>query len=569
MPVTKLILPSASFDTESALASFALCKQYFPKEKPRPYQAEIIGVLRDALTSPRFRYIFLQLPVGDGKSVIATTLAEYLVHEMKQSYYLLSPDLGLTAQYLRDFPFLREVKGRRNFFCAHHKFRNRTCDRAPCVTNPRFHCEASKICPYLIQRSRASGFPSVVSTPAYIDHAVGGEAFTTRSLSIRDEAHKLESFYLSFHSTSITQSDYEDLFPGISYPLYDDPTFWKNEIDHIYSTLFTKLELAYEQQDHRTMERFYDLNEKVKSLQFLLREAKNVVVDVAQARHSGKYYTQFRPIKASAIAKPILDKVSEKTLFMSGTFLSINDRLDELGIPPNEVLYINKTVTSFPPENRSIIYLPQGSMSFKRREKTLPKIIDTCLRIIQSHKDQRGVIICGSHQIRSTIYNALTHLHNPDLLITHKSDDFSEAIDSFLSHQTLPQVFITTRFEGLDFHDRIAEFLIYVNLPYPPPMDKQIHSRLLLEQNTHLENVHSSCNPSIDEFGSCQKAVYCHNCRHWYDLQVATAIQQSFGRIIRTPTDIGTIYILDNRFKKFFGENEDMFLSYNRSSIKL
>jgi Rad3-related DNA helicase len=559
----KLIIPNKRLDTKAILKSYNLVSPIFSNllenRTPRPYQQEIIGILRDAI--PKFKYIFLQLPTGDGKSIIAVSIAEYFRQKHNKSYYLLSVDHGLTAQYRKDFPFLTEVRGRNNFPCILPGYTHLTASEAPCtISSKTFNCPKFMECPYIIQRSEASVSFGTLSTPAYIDRCTPGPYFQTRFLSIRDEAHRLESFYTDLLSFTISRREYM-LSVNQNLPAYTDPLFWKEEIPIMIKNLEKYLLTI---SDNQQITKIDALISKLTQLSQLLSHPKNVVIDIKDN------YILFRPVIISSLVNDKLSNISDHTIFMSATFLSINDRITQLGLNPDECLYINKTESLFKPENRPIFFIPCGSMSYKRREKTLPVIQDKIFDIIQDNPHKRGIVICGSHKIRQSIHNYLLRKHSSELILTHENaKSFKYSLDHFLTHQSEPLIFITTRMEGLDFHGKLAEYLIIVNLPYPDISDKQTKARLILEQEKYIESTNNSCGYTSNHLlNSCEKSPYCSDCKRWYNLQVATAFQQGIGRIIRTPTDTGQIFILDSRFKRFYNDNSDLFLSYNKEAIQ-
>jgi Rad3-related DNA helicase len=544
------------------------CAPFFSKPEPRPYQREIIGILRDIIEEKKKKYIFMQLPTGAGKSEIAVTIAEYFRRKHSKDYYMLSMDHGLTAQYKRDYPFLKEVKGRQNFNCILENHRHLKASEAPCTSKHKaFRCPIMSECPYIMQREEAKVSRGTLSTPYYIDLCTPGVNFETRFLAIRDEAHKLENFYLQVYEIIITERDYATIYPGNEMPSYNEEGFWRKEVMSMELVCRTKLSRAILEDDIITYER---LIEKMEGLNKLLSMTGNVVIDVETSKRGYKII-KFRPVKCSTYTKEIIDGVAEHTIFMSATLLSIKDRCEHLGLDLNDVAYINFKDSFFPKENRHIIYLPCGSMSYKRREKTIPELLDTIEDIILKRKEMRGVIICASHQLREIIYKEIKRRSdNPENIITHNFNpgSFNDNFEKFLTNKSKPYVFITTRYEGLDFPGKLAEYLIYTNLPYPPPQDRQIAARLKMEQESYTTDNSGSCGYEVDDFGMCKRGAWCHNCRRWYDLKVAEAFQQAMGRIIRTPEDVGYLYILDSRFEKFYNQNEDLFLSYLKESIE-
>ncbi|GIU72460.1 MAG: ATP-dependent helicase [Candidatus Nitrosocaldaceae archaeon] len=85
--------------------------------KPRELQIEAIDKIEEALRSG-YKDIILSAPTGVGKSYIAICLA--LAYSRGD---ILTATTDLQNQYLRDFPFVQTIMGRRNFSCI--KYSNR------------------------------------------------------------------------------------------------------------------------------------------------------------------------------------------------------------------------------------------------------------------------------------------------------------------------------------------------------------------------------------------------------------------------------------------------------------
>ena len=85
--------------------------QSFPFYKIRNNQEKVLAEIEEALKS-NIKYFFLEAPTGFGKSPIAITLASYL-----GSSHICTSTKDLQNQYSRDFHFIKEAKGKRNFDC--------------------------------------------------------------------------------------------------------------------------------------------------------------------------------------------------------------------------------------------------------------------------------------------------------------------------------------------------------------------------------------------------------------------------------------------------------------------
>ena len=81
-------------------------RPHFPMPSPRKYQDDALSVAYWAMENDDFDNIVIEAPTGIGKSAIAMT-----VQNRFMSAYLLTPTLGLTDQYHRDYGhLLKEIK---------------------------------------------------------------------------------------------------------------------------------------------------------------------------------------------------------------------------------------------------------------------------------------------------------------------------------------------------------------------------------------------------------------------------------------------------------------------------
>src|ERR671914_982893 len=111
-------------------------QSYFPHPYMRDKQEKILGEIEQAIKSG-FKNIFLEAPAGFGKSPVAIALARYL-----GSSHICTATKDLQAQYSRDFPFIREVKGKSNFICIikDEMGLDETCNYGPCIKDESYDC---------------------------------------------------------------------------------------------------------------------------------------------------------------------------------------------------------------------------------------------------------------------------------------------------------------------------------------------------------------------------------------------------------------------------------------------
>src|SRR5512132_3315290 len=109
---------------------------HFPFSSIREKQKSVLVEMEAALKSG-YKFIFLEAPTGFGKSPVAIALARYL-----GSSHICTATKDLQGQYCRDFPFIREVKGKTNFLCIVNDEMglDETCEYGPCMKDDSYDC---------------------------------------------------------------------------------------------------------------------------------------------------------------------------------------------------------------------------------------------------------------------------------------------------------------------------------------------------------------------------------------------------------------------------------------------
>ena len=190
------------------------CFPYNENYSPRVQQINILFQIEQLLNQGK-RFIIIQAPTGVGKSAISASLLNYF-----QSGYVCTGKKTLQAQYLKDFPFMKEVRGRSNFICKSSE--DKTCDEGMCKKDKDFKCEYKPIyseslgkliwkqnqaekCSYWVNKLDAIESPSVIHNYSYLvteSNYIGG--FKQRDVLILDEGHNIESVIMDFIDLDIT-----------------------------------------------------------------------------------------------------------------------------------------------------------------------------------------------------------------------------------------------------------------------------------------------------------------------------------------------------------------------------
>jgi ATP-dependent DNA helicase DinG len=531
-------------------------------------QGEALSVIQWAIENDDFDNVVIQAPTGIGKSAIAMT-----VQGMHENAYLLTPSLGLTDQYKHDYSSrLVEVRGRSNFECW---ARSGTAEGAPCYKGKKRckHTEEDDPCPYYAQKFKARNHRLTLSNPAYLFRvAQADDNFETRSLLMIDEAHKAEGFFMDLLEVTITMDDWILAYGGsLNMPHHYHPRDWVDEIKAMYQAVEKNME-AIDKSDptqEQHLESLDKLKQRLSMLRKLLRQPDNVVIQVTADR------VQFKPVRVGPYVPRYLNRLGRQKLFLSATILDIKSFLESLGLENERTLYVNITQSPFPKQNTKIHYAPCGPMSYGKRKNTIPKQIKAIARMMDHYSDERGVILPHSHAIRQEIVDGLIAAGYGDRILTHGSDrrEREAVLNTFMTDWSKPYVLISTYVnEGFDFHGRLAEWLVLVKIPYGYTPDPQISTRMETDEHRWRAKHEGSpeCpyeEPNQYSGGLCSSFTCSKPCQSWYNTQTALRMVQMAGRIVRTPEDVGAIYILDRGWDRFLRMNGHLLPGWFKGSL--
>lgn len=505
----------------------------FPFENPRLGQLDIIQDINDAIKKG-YKYIVLEAGTGTGKSAIATTLSN-----LYESAYILTMTKQLQKQYSDEFGF-PIVRGRSNFGCLHDQL-DSTCDMGTCKTTPtssNFICpfgvaknptldatlafddsfggsvfyQSENHCHYWQQKANAINSPITIMN---YDYALAElnyvKHFGTRSLLILDEAHNIENKLMNIMEVNLYNQRLEkDINRVISPSTIKDGEHkdWIMEIEAItdaYDDIDIK-ELSKNKADRvrSTISRLKTLSKNLKN------EPKNWVIDVNENNVS------FKPLRIHKYAENHLLKYGDVVIFMSATILSHKLFAKWLGLNPTEIYHI-KVDSPFSKEKRPIILDLAGKMAKNRIKNTAPKTIPILQRILEKHKDDKGLIHTNSYKCQQYINRNLANSR----LISHTPSN-REAVLDYFEKDDNPLVLVSPSMsEGVDLPYDKCRFQIIYKVPFPYLGDMQINMR--------------------------QKKD-----KRWYAYKTVMTLMQAYGRGMRAEDDSCYTYILDSDINILF-----------------
>lgn len=244
---------------------------------------------------------------------------------------------------------------------------------------------------------------------------------------------------------------------------------------------------------------------------------------------------ELKPLYVSDFAYDILFKKADYVLMMSATILNVNIMCKSLGIPKSQV-YSTRLGSDFPVENRPIYFKPSGSMSFRTKNATMPRMLKDIEKICNEHNNQRGIIHTHnfeiakyiqsncSKNIKSRLFLQTDYMTKDDMLSRHSQSDNGIIVAPAMH-------------EGLDLKNDLARFQIICKVPYPGiGNNPQLKIRMELDSE-------------------------------YYQYLTALKLVQSYGRSIRSKDDWAITYILDENFRSFHYRSKSMLPSWFNDAI--
>jgi ATP-dependent DNA helicase DinG len=486
-------------------------RDYFPfRESIRPAQAEALRAIERARDSGK-RYVLLELPTGTGKSAVALAAAQW-ASSWGSGGYILSPQKALTAQYIRDFENLGlvELRGRASYFCDDF---GTDCEIG---ANLRGRDSSSCLkCPY---RGAKDEFVSrkmgVTNFDYFLAETLYSGQLPKRSLLVLDEAHNLEQKLLGFTDFKISPSSLQKY--SVAIPSIDEGDTHA-AMEWIETEMIPAVDSYVSEIPEEDIERSDD---RVKAAN-LLRKMRRFA---AGSQNEWEFWGEeksfvFRPLSAAKYAQDFLFSRAEMVVIMSATILDFGAFCRTLGLEKKDCECLT-VASDFPVSNRPIFYRPLGSMNYRNKGTTLPKIAEALDKLLRARPDRKGLIHTNSYEMNRELTRALIAAGHQSRIVTHGPGGAETAIERhFLSPG--PTVLCSpTMTEGLDLRDDLSRFQVIVKVPYPPFKDPYVSARRLLDKS-------------------------------WYPWQTAMRLIQATGRSVRSETDHAETYIVDSDFGAF------------------
>lgn len=551
--------------------------KYFPFDTIRHEQRVAIEFILDAFESGK-KYVIAELGTGVGKSALGIAVARYLeAHAEKiidteglplTGTYVLTTQKILQQQYIDDFGpgvgksknLLLSIKSASNYQCTYMK--TQTCAEAKRVMrtvakNPdqkQFisHCKGNK-CPYVKAKSDFLQSPIAVTNFSYfLAETTYGKQLKPRALLINDEAHNIEAELGKFIEIVFSEKFAIDVLNCKIPPLTTINLVFSwvkkqyklalNRKINSYKTEIDKLaeNNDTESEEFITLSKQYELLDKhvCKVNRFIaLFNENNWVMNVSKPSElpGKKAYRkfEFKPVDVSHFSEESLFSYGGRVLMMSATIINKDVFCRSLGVKNDDVAFI--TIPSpFPIENRPVHYLPIGSMSKTKIDRTLPLMVEAVKMIIDQHPNEKGIIHTANYKVSQYLVEKL----KSDRILTHNSTTRELSLRRHITSSKPTVIVSPSMLEGVNLSDDASRFQIICKIPFPYLGDQVVKKRM-----------------ESDKF--------------WYTFQTIKSIIQGLGRSIRHENDHAVSYILDSDWFRFYLYNKKMFpLEFELAMVK-
>jgi len=464
--------------------------------------------------------IVLAAPTGSGKSAVGVTLCNWGAANRSSAQpggYILTTQKMLQDQYADDFPEIVSLKSSNEYECS-SGFKK--CS----VGQSSKKCKLGDNCTYRRQRNMfASSRAGVTNYPYFLTERIHVGKFSKRRILVCDEAHSLERQLIRHMDMTVSERDLPKWAPDIQeVPVLNTLEQFVEWVEGTYvSAIKERSEVLIalaEGNDDQAIREAYALEQHVNkvlhALKLIKEDSKNWVY--WQEKDKEGYRDSIaRPLDAAPFVDIVRD-MADIRVYMSAYPGSKSVFCRNLGLKAADVGWCSLRST-FPVENRPVVMLFAGSMSKRNIEATTPEFMRLTRKILDLHKDEKGIIHCNSYALGELIYANFAPIYPHRLLFPRTADERDRAFADH-ANSPFPTVIISPSMtEGFDFASDLATWQIIAKIPWPSLGDAQVLAKKEKDPD-------------------------------WYVMQTVMTVIQASGRIVRSDTDKGVTYILDSDF---------------------
>jgi len=494
-------------------------QQYNPYPSFQPGQQEAVQQILE-LHDAGQKVVELNAPTASGKSLDLYIIGRILTEELQVGRTVYTTPLVALVNQLENesaFSAMPVLKGKRNYPCdiLRSALGNTWSSADDCPfenwqmamgENP-----ACGQCPY--HRAYGKFVSRDFGATTLARYQMQGKVRDETTVLLVDESAGLEKTLIDRATLVMPDEvDLEDLVPSL--------TLYYHRLSEMIEDLGTQIA--------RT-EALRARTELVKERNKVEREARKCAKVLSHLEHEHPY---------------IIDK-ERKFRLLDGRpeFRNLIENLDLVilasGTPATSIITDDyKPVIiqhPIPVERRLCYYWPVGSMAFKERQATAPKMAQAIADLHQRF-GKKTMVHCGAYVIARMLYDQMP-MAARRLCILQRQDDREGCKEEFLG--TKQAIFLSVNFEeGLDLKGPDYPLNIIAKVPFENIGDEFIKAR------NELDNYRR------------------------YNMHAAVAVMQAAGRCTRSVSDFSETYILDSSWQGFFNRSKRLFQPWFVAALK-
>jgi len=529
------------------------------KYEPRQLQIDALEFTKHQIRRGK-KYVMLNMPTGVGKSFWSIMFINWYKNYINQDakFDILTNTKLLQNQYINEFPFISNLKGRNSYRC--NSYPDSSCQEGK-EMNKALKRTCSD-CPYDrdFQSWRAN---SVSMTNFHLFDTINlflPEVMVAKepNVLIIDEAHDFESVLCDFISMKITKRTLKTMgfndvnIINVSRELKTRVStigefvnyvtdIFLHKLDNLLSSLESRLSNPSISQGDKL--RYTKNITNIKGVKFnyesFLSDYKdnedNWVMDVEMKPKDKQFTHEYivQPVWSYKYLRETIWDKYDHVIMMSGTILEKNMFAYINGLDPKLSCYY-EVETPFNLKRRPIYYIKVGKMTFHDKVKTFEKQKAYIDKILLRNKDKKGIIHTTNYEIAGWLKD---YYGEKGRLLFHDSENRNEVLNKHLMSSEPTVLVSPSMMNGVDLKDDLSRFQIIMKIPYPNIKSKKIKKR-------QKDN------------------------KDWYNWKTVVDLIQSYGRSIRSEDDWAETYILDESLSNIMKFNYKYLPSYFTDAIK-
>lgn len=531
---------------------------HFPlKLVPRKEQVECLNFVKNSINNGK-KYILLNAPTGVGKSYFANMFMNWYKNSINEeaNFDILTNSLILMSQYVKENLFIKNFKGKANYFCD--KF-DTDCEKGLEI------CQALKQscdhCPYDIAKKQwIAAEAGLTNFHLFNTLALYARPLLEKriaSVLIIDEAHSFEEVFCDFISTTSSAKslkkygfdlkaieDYDEKFKRIKgigqYVGFVENQFLP-DLENLIIRLSEKISNDKTKKLREEISRHLNhcIIQKQKFVN-LVKEYKlkkeNWVLDITNNEKDKMYsgiMLEAKPIWGNNYLKEVVWDRYDHIVFMSGTMLDreLFSYINGLDVKRTDYFEMD---SPFHINRRPVFYIKVGKMTWEQKAETFKSQIPIIKKIMARNKDKKGIIHCGNYEFASWIQE---HIQDKRFIF-HDTENRDEKLEEHINSISPTVIVSPSMISGVDLKDDLSRFQIILKIPYPFLGSNKVKQR----QNTNS---------------------------HWYSWKTVMDFIQMYGRSVRSVDDWAETYVLDSSLSDLLKYNGQMIPRYISDAIKL